>query len=92
MLNSFLSSWNSLPISVKTSTSVDVFEADLEHCKREHCSIGECSFWDVCVELCWTELGVHLVLIVKRYMVPISLTAPLLPESIASICMDLRPL
>ena len=50
--NSFLSErvksyWNSLPTSVKTSTSVNMFKANLENYKKECDSISECNFWDV---------------------------------------------
>jgi len=39
--------WNSLPTSVKTSSSVDMFKANLENHKRECHLISECNFWDV---------------------------------------------
>ena len=50
--NSFLSErvksyWNSLPTSVKTSCSVNMFKANLENYKKDCDSISECNFWDV---------------------------------------------
>ena len=39
--------WNSLPASVKTSSSVNMFEAILEDYKKDCDSISKCNFWDV---------------------------------------------
>ena len=51
--NSFLSEQvnksyrNSLPTSVKTSCSVNMFKSNLENYKKDCDSISKCNFWDV---------------------------------------------
>ena len=39
--------WNSLPVSVKTSSSVEMFKANLENLKKDSSTCSESNFWDV---------------------------------------------
>ena len=39
--------WNSLPVSVKTSSSVEMFKANLESFKKECIKSTDCNFWEV---------------------------------------------